>query len=198
MPGAASWHAEGRGATRLEDVGLFVVSGIGHHPPTPAETGLHHLGVDPARITAVDHHLSHAYTAYSLSPYEEATVLVVDGGGNNGDTETYYAAGPDGIRRIGGNPPTRPRAAGIGATYEAFTNFLGWHEQEAGKTMALASYRDPHAYDDPLFDVTDATVHGRLTRTHAPGAAELADRTGPEEGEEESRLLLRFAARAIR
>ncbi|MEV4042803.1 carbamoyltransferase C-terminal domain-containing protein [Streptomyces sp. NPDC049744] len=172
---------------RLQDVDLIAVSGIGHHPPTSGETGLTHLGVDPARIVPVDHHLSHAYTAYCLSPYDEATVLVVDGGGNNGDTETYYAATRDGIQRLGGNPPERPRAGGIGATYEAFTNWLGWHEQEAGKTMALASYGDPGAHRTPLFDVEGATVRGRLTRTHAAGVAELAEQTGADFGPPDSR-----------
>lgn len=162
----------------LADVDLVAVSGLGRTPPTRAETGLTHLGLDPVRILPVDHHLSHAYTAYCLSPYEDATVLVVDGGGNNADTETYYAATPDGIERLGGNPPTRPRAEGIGATYEAFTNWLGWHEQEAGKTMALASYGNPDRYHVPLFDVVDTQVHGRLTRTHAPGIAGLARQTG--------------------
>ncbi|MET9759969.1 carbamoyltransferase C-terminal domain-containing protein [Streptomyces sp. NPDC006372] len=162
----------------IADVDLVAVSGIGRTPPTRAETGLAHLGIDRERILPVDHHLSHAYTAYCLSPCETATVLVVDGGGNNNDTETYYAATPDGIERLGGNPPTRPRAAGIGATYEAFTNHFGWHEQEAGKTMALASYGDPGLYLAPLFDVVDTQVHGRLTRTHAPGVADLARRTG--------------------
>jgi carbamoyltransferase len=171
----------------LADVDLVAVSGIGHTPPTRAETGLAHLGIDRERILPVDHHLSHAFTAYCLSPYDEATVLVVDGGGNNGDTETYYRATPDGIERLGGNPPTRPRAAGIGATYEAFTNWLGWHEQEAGKTMALASYGDPDRYHASLFDVVDATVHGRLTRTHAPGIAELAERRGFDFGPYDSR-----------
>ncbi|GGU37977.1 carbamoyltransferase family protein [Streptomyces violascens] len=172
---------------RLEDVDLLAVSGIGHHPPTADETALAHLGVDLARIVPVDHHLSHAYTAYCLSPHDEATVLVVDGGGNNHDTETYYAATRDGIHRLGGNPPTRPRAGGIGATYEAFTNWLGWHEQEAGKTMALASYGDPHAHPAPLFDVTGATVHGRLTLTHAAGVAELARRNSADFGPPGSR-----------
>lgn len=162
----------------LADVDLIAVSGIGRTPPTRTETGLAHLGIDRKRIVPVDHHLSHAYTAYCLSPYQEATVLVVDGGGNNKDTETYYRATPDGIERLGGNPLTRPRAGGIGATYEAMTNWLGWHEQEAGKTMALASYGDPGLYLAPLFDVVDAQVHGRLTRTHAPGIAEFAERTG--------------------
>lgn len=162
----------------LADVDLVAVSGLGRTPPTRTETGLAHLGIDRERILPVDHHLSHAYTAYCLSSCETATVLVVDGGGNNNDTETYYAATPDGIERLGGNPPTRPRAAGIGATYEAFTNHFGWHEQEAGKTMALASYGDPGLYLAPLFDVVDTQVHGRLTRTHAPGVADLARRTG--------------------
>ncbi|MFI7396216.1 carbamoyltransferase [Streptomyces tendae] len=172
---------------RLQDVDLIAVSGIGHHPPTVGETGLTHFDIDPTRIVPVDHHLSHAYTAYCLSPYDEATVLVVDGGGNNHDTETYYAATRDGIDRLGGNPPERPRAGGIGATYEAFTNWLGWHEQEAGKTMALASYGDPDAHRTPLFDVTGATVHGRLARTHAAGVVELAERTGADFGPFDSR-----------
>jgi carbamoyltransferase len=172
---------------QLSDVDLIAVSGIGHHPPTAAETGLTHLGIDVARIVPVDHHLSHAYTAYCLGPYDEATVLVVDGGGNNHDTETYYAATRDGIHRLGGNPPSRPRAGGIGAVYEAFTNHLGWHEQEAGKTMALASYGDPAAYPDPLFDITGTTVYSRLNQTHARGVAELAERTGADFGPPDSR-----------
>ncbi|PJM91968.1 carbamoyltransferase family protein [Streptomyces sp. CB01373] len=162
----------------LADVDLVAVSGIGRTPPTWAETGLAHLGIDPNRIVPVDHHLSHAYTAYCLSPHQEATVLVVDGGGNNNDTETYYRATSAGIERVGGTPATRPRSGGIGATYEAFTNWLGWHEQEAGKTMALASYGDPGLYPAPLFDVVDTQVHGRLTRTHAPGVADLAEQSG--------------------
>ncbi|MFD0502003.1 carbamoyltransferase [Streptomyces chiangmaiensis] len=171
----------------LDDVDLVAVSGIGRTLPTRTESGLTHLGIDPSRIVPVDHHLSHAYTAYCLSPYETATVLVVDGGGNNNDTETYYAATPDRIERLGGNPTTRARAGEIGATYEAFTNYLGWYEQEAGKTMALASYGDPSLYLAPLFDVVDTQVHGRLTHTHAPGVADLARRTGFDFGPPDSR-----------
>ncbi|MFF0249943.1 carbamoyltransferase N-terminal domain-containing protein [Streptosporangium sandarakinum] len=163
---------------RLGDIDLIVVSGIGQEPPTIAQTGLRHVDVDDDRIRVVDHHLSHAYTAYCLSPYREATVLIVDGAGNNGDTETYYAATPAGIHRLGGTPTGRPRAGGIGATYEAFTNYLGWHEQEAGKTMALASYGDPGSYPEPLFEVRGGAVHGRLKTTHLRGVADLAVATG--------------------
>ncbi|MER6828869.1 carbamoyltransferase C-terminal domain-containing protein [Streptosporangium sp. NPDC000563] len=172
---------------RLDDLDLVIVSGIGHTPPEPAQTGLQHLGVDSNHIKIVDHHLSHAYTAYCLSPHQEATVLVIDGAGNNGDTETYYAATTDGIHRLGGNPPGRRRAGGIGATYEAFTNYLGWHEQEAGKTMALASYGDPHPYPEPLFDVRNTDVYGRLNATHSRGVAELIAATGWDFGPPGSR-----------
>ncbi|MCD0451476.1 hypothetical protein LO762_20070 [Actinocorallia sp. API 0066] len=160
----------------LDGIDLVAVSGLGHTLPDPERVGLHHLA--PVPVLAVDHHLAHAYTAYCLGPAEEATVLVVDGAANGGDTETYYAATPDGIHRLGGNPPHRPRAAGIGATYEAFTNWLGWHEQEAGKTMALAAYGDPHAYPEPLFEVAGSAVRGRLTATHGRGVAELSLATG--------------------
>ncbi|WP_214109560.1 carbamoyltransferase family protein [Acrocarpospora catenulata] len=162
----------------LDDVDLVVASSYGRTPAQPADTGLQHLGLDPARIIIADHHLAHAYTAYCLGPYEEATIVVADGAGNNTDTETFYAATRDGITRLGGNDPARPRAGGIGATYEAFTEYLGWSAQEAGKTMALASYGDSGVFAAPLFDLCDTRVYGRLTATHAAGVAELAARTG--------------------
>lgn len=162
----------------IGNVDLVVISSYGRTPVTPADTGLHHLGVDIDHIIVVDHHLSHAYTAYCLGPYEEATIVVADGAGNDTDTETFYAANREGITRLGGNDPSRGRAGGIGATYEAFTEYLGWSAQEAGKTMALASYGDPTAFAAPLFDLHGTRVYGRLTVTHAAGVAELAVRTG--------------------
>ncbi|MEU7984133.1 carbamoyltransferase C-terminal domain-containing protein [Streptosporangium canum] len=171
----------------LADVDLVVVSNFGRAPATPADTGLLHLGVEEGRIHVLDHHLSHAYTAYCLGPYDVATVLVADGAGNNTDTETFYLAGPGGIERIGGNDPSRGRHGGIGATYEAFTEYLGWHAQEAGKTMALASYGDPSAYLAPLFDVHDTRVYGRLEATHARGVAALTAATGFDFGAAGSR-----------
>ena len=166
----------------IADIDLVGISGLGHTPPAPAMTGLHHLGVDESRILAVDHHLSHAYTAYSLGPFKKTTVLVVDGAGNHGDTETVYHATPDGIVRVEGTPPDRPRAGGIGATYEAFTNWIGWHEQEAGKTMALAAYSRPDTTIAPLFQVDGVHVRGALTHTHTRGVAEFAARTGADFG----------------
>jgi carbamoyltransferase len=172
---------------RTADIDLVAVSGTGDSPPEPAEPGLHHLGIDRAGVLPVDHHLAHAYSAYCLSGLREATVLVVDGAGNNGDTETWYTATPQEVTKAGGNSGSRPRCGGIGATYEAFTNYLGWHEQEAGKTMALAAYGDPDAYPAPLFDAAGATVTGRLSYTRERGVADLAARTGWDFGPPGSR-----------
>jgi carbamoyltransferase len=174
---------------RIDDIDVFVASSIGMTPPKPADTGLHHFGIDLARIKSIDHHLSHAYTAYSLSPFESATILVADGSGNNCDTETYYLADCRGIKRLGGNITSaqRPRAAGIGATYEAFTNYLGWHDQDAGKTMALASYGDPRAFPEPLFDIDGDQVRGRLRYIQARGVVDFINRAGWDFGPEGTR-----------
>ncbi|MFD0386523.1 carbamoyltransferase N-terminal domain-containing protein [Streptomyces stramineus] len=58
-------HAAG---LQLNDIDQVVVSGIGNEPPSWEETRLGHFGIRPDRTVAVDHHLSHAYTAYCLSP----------------------------------------------------------------------------------------------------------------------------------
>lgn len=167
------------------DLDLVAVSGLGDHLPVPAATGIHHFGID--HVAPVDHHLAHAYSAYCLSGMDTATVLVADGAGNGGDTETWWAATPQGITRVGGNNRSRPRVGGIGAAYEAITNYLGWHEQEAGKTMALAAYGNPDALPGPLFDLDGTQVTGRLQSTHAAGAAALAAATGWDFGPSGSR-----------
>lgn len=70
-------------------------------------------------------------------------------------------------------------AKGLGPTYEAFTNYLGFSDEESGKTMGLAAYGDPHAFNVPLFDVSsDGHITGALDRTHSWGVAEFAVRAG--------------------
>lgn len=167
---------------RLEDADAVVFSCVG--PPLPAgfNGGLDRYGVDPGRIRVVDHHLSHAFSTYCLSGFDEALVLVADGAGNGRDTESYYLAGASGIERVGGNRADRVRAGGIGGTYEAFTNYIGFHEQEAGKTMALASFGDPDSYLEPLFELRGTQVEGRLKATHERGLVEFASRFGIDLG----------------
>ncbi|MCA1219176.1 carbamoyltransferase family protein [Streptomyces sp. 8L] len=166
----------------LADVGIVVFSCVGPRLERGFTGGLQRYGVDARRIESVDHHLSHAYGAFCLSGADEALVVVADGSGNDHQTESYFLASPSGLVRVGGNRAGRPRAGGIGATYEAVTNWLGFDGQESGKTMALASYGDPKAVGLPLFDVVDAQVEGRLERTHDRGLAEFAAAAGLDLG----------------
>ncbi|MFE2426981.1 carbamoyltransferase [Streptomyces sp. NPDC059373] len=166
----------------LADVGIVVFSCVGPRLEDGFTGGLERYGVDPRRIVSVDHHLSHAYGAFCLSDVDEALVVVADGSGNDYQTESYFLADRTGLARVGGNRAGRPRAGGIGATYEAVSNWLGFDGQESGKTMALASYGDPKVIDLPLFDVADAQVEGRLERTHDRGLVEFATAAGLDLG----------------
>jgi len=167
---------------RLTDIDLVVFSCVGPRLDSGFTGGLSRYGVRPSRIVSVDHHLSHAYGAFCLSGFENALVVVADGAGNDHQTESYFLADRAGFTVVGGNRADRPRAGGLGATYEAVTNYLGFDHQECGKTMALAAYGDPSAIGVPLFDLADTFVEGRLTRTHDQGLAEFAEAAGIDLG----------------
>jgi carbamoyltransferase len=166
----------------LADVGVVVFSCVGPRLEEGFTGGLDLYGVPAARITTVDHHLSHAYSAFCLSGEDEALVVVADGSGNDHQTESYFLADRTAITKVGGNREGRARAGGIGATYEAVTNWLGFDGQESGKTMALASFGDAKAIEVPLFDLLGTQVVGRLARTHDRGLAEFAEAAGVDLG----------------
>jgi carbamoyltransferase len=139
----------------VNDVDLFVSSSYHSRLQDDYMGELSPLGISKDRFITVDHHLSHAYCAYYLSPYEKSLVVVVDGLGNDTDTESYYLADGSSIRKIGGNDPARSIYKGIGRAYEAFTNFCGWSAQEAGKTMGLAGYGREKYPDVELYCIND-------------------------------------------
>lgn len=124
----------------IKEIDLFVSSSYHKDLPKNFQGDFKILGLDRKKFISVDHHLSHAYSSYFLSPFNKAIVLVIDGLGNKTDTESYYLASGSTIKKIGGNDALRSMYKGIGRTYETFTNFCGWSAQEAGKTMGLANY----------------------------------------------------------
>ena len=161
---------------KIEDISLIVFSNY-HRPLSNHYQGaLKSLGISNQKFITVDHHLSHAFGAYFLSPFEDALILVVDGQGNYNDAESYYIGERQKVEKIGGNSQDRIPAKGIGRTYEAFTNFLGWIDQEAGKTMALAAYGDPKFFKIPLFTLKGIEVVGALNYKYEKGAIDFAKR----------------------
>jgi len=159
---------------KIDDISLVVFSN--YHKPLPKhyQGALKPLGIPSQKFITVDHHLSHAFGAYFLSPFDDALILVIDGQGNNNDTESYYIGEGQKIEKIGGNSQKRNPAKGIGRTYEAFTNFLGWIDQEAGKTMALAAYGDSSTFKIPLFTLKNTEVIGELKYKYEKGVLEFA------------------------
>ena len=87
------------------------------------------------------HHDCHAASAFFVSPFDEAAVLVVDGIGEWESTTWYRGAG-NRLERLGslGFPHS------LGLLWEKIAKFLGFSEYDACKVMGLASYGDPERY----------------------------------------------------
>ena len=161
---------------KIDDISLIVFSNYRKPLPEHYQGLLKSLKIPPRKFITVDHHLSHAFGAYFLSPFDDALILVIDGQGNGNDTESYYIGEKQEIKKIGGNSSKRNPAKGIGRTYEAFTNFLGWADQEDGKTMALAGYGNPLAFTIPLFELKGVEAIGSLSYKYGKGVIKFAER----------------------
>lgn len=96
-------------------------------------------------IAFVDHHRAHAAAAYYTSGLSSAAVVTIDGRGGNYATVLWHARGSV-LRRIRAEPYTNS----LGAYYDACTEFLGFGQLQAGKTMGLAPYGDPSRFAVPL------------------------------------------------
>src|SRR5690606_26770550 len=92
-------------------------------------------------IYFLNHHLSHAASAYYSSSFESAHILVVDGSGENQCTSIFHAAGKD-ITLI----ETFKIPHSLGWFYQSITEWLGFSSNKhEGKTMALAAFGKPNA-----------------------------------------------------
>ena len=101
-------------------------------------------------IDYMEHHLSHAASAFLPSPYEDAAVLTVDGVGEWATTAQWHGKGPNMelLREI-----QYPHS--LGMLYSAMTAFLGFKvNNDKYKVMGLASYGDPK-YVDKFKDVIE-------------------------------------------
>jgi len=112
----------------------------------------------------IDHHTSHAGSAYFVSPFDEAAILVVDGIGEIESTTLYKGEGNK-IKRL--KSINYPHS--LGFLWEKLSKFLGFTEYDACKVMGLASYGNPNRYYDKLrqfvkINVRDFNVDHTVTR----------------------------------
>src|SRR5579875_2362272 len=90
----------------------------------------------PQKWHYVNHHMSHAASAFLCSPYSSAAVMTIDGRGEEVST-SYYRGRGNSLDKIG--EVIIPNSLGL--LYEAVTTHLGFlHSSDEYKVMALASY----------------------------------------------------------
>jgi len=104
------------------------------------------VGIDPAhvRLVPVEHHMTHASSAYHLSGFEGKTaVMTIDGKGEYATTMFGYAENGK-IHKIKEfyDPDS------LGGLYGALTEYLGFEMLDGEfKVMGMAPYGDPKRFD---------------------------------------------------
>jgi carbamoyltransferase len=113
------------------------------------------VGLPAERILFVEHHQSHAASAFFCSPFHDAAVLTVDGVGE-------WATATAGVGRgssLSIDSEIRfPHSLGL--LYSAFTAFLGFEVNEGEyKVMGMAPYGVPR-YQDKVWKLIDVAPDG--------------------------------------
>ncbi len=112
------------------------------------------------------HHLSHAASAFYASPYEESTILTIDGVGEWATASIGLGKGKD-ITML--QEMHFPHSLGL--LYAAFTRFLGFKVNEGEyKVMGLAPYNDPQ---DGLWKKYLEIVKSEIATLHDDGSLQL-------------------------
>jgi carbamoyltransferase len=158
---------------RPDQLDLVVVSVQGYSDQTSEDAWLNpdlRLGRHGRRVAYVGHHLAHAHSVYCTSPFADAAILVVDGGGSPvadlGVAERAVARGVDphhfetvsmyraedgvieplekyfspGDAMYVETGEGMPRFASLGSMFEAVSKQLFGDAMQAGKVMGLAPY----------------------------------------------------------
>lgn len=173
-------------------------------------------------LPAPSHHLAHAYSGYFASPFDEATVLVVDGVGSRIpgtqriEKHTFYQAQGTKltpVRSLSYAPDYSDM--GLGLMYEFFTAKLGFTTKwgrpewgsfscggylEAGKTMGLAPYGRPRPDWGSLleFDGDNVTVTlEKLEKAYESWFAEEGDGFDIADGESWKSQFAKDVARKV-
>lgn len=142
------------------------------------------LGIPPSKVTCLEHHLSHAASAFYASPFERATIVTLDGVGED-ETASVSIGSPDGITKVGAM--TFPDSLGL--FYSAFTAFLGFEVNEGEyKVMGMSGFGQPTRIDDVRallqmeqngFLRLDQSYFNFLTPTNVAYSQQLVERFGP-------------------
>lgn len=171
-----------RAELTLEDIDYYAVSFYAHFS-IPEEKVIEKLfenipvkNLTKKLIFVPSHHLSHAFSAYFLSPFNEAVIVVADNEGslltpakasvkgrvyNNCERNSYYYAKNNIVSLIGRDFDGENDVA-FGKAYSKFTRFIGLGDYHAaGKTMGLSAYGNENgSYGE--YDLWSMNPDGKL------------------------------------
>lgn len=143
------------------------------HQGGGAKRFVQHFGNVKARMRFVDHHLSHAISAYAYSGFEDAAVVVMDGRGAWEATSIWR-----GHHGRLGHVLTIPYPDSVGLFYSEFTEFLGFHRNsDEWKVMGLAPYGQPGVDLRPFIDLRAAPYRVHTHRVTGDGAGPFSRMT---------------------
>jgi carbamoyltransferase len=135
IPQISKFAAQGR--SPISFVGLLIAMSVSH-TPLAFRLRLQRRKVPP--IVRVRHHLAHIGSCYTLSPYSEAAVAVIDGSGELECTSTYKCSGTT-VRKLWSMD--LPHNS-LGHRYSMTTAHLGFKIlEEEYKVMGLAAFGEP-------------------------------------------------------
>lgn len=179
----------------IDDLDLLVLGSV--FAPTGTRTRdvfLHYVPVrDHRKVIALphpSHHLSHAYSAFAPSGFDEASVLVVDCfgsdlSGRGNEAESGYVFDSSRARVVFKNIIDKTHHLGLGTLYRVVTQVIGFSNplndmDDAGKTMALAPFgRDQFGLAGKLhFDGFRVDCDDILDLLRKLGLVTLLRRTG--------------------
>lgn len=111
------------------------------------------------KIVPVKHHLSHLGSCYTLSPFEEAAVAIIDGSGEVECTSLYHCRGRKVEKLYSMDLPLDS----LGHIYTMATTHLGYRMLgDEYKVMGLAAYGSPHAKFQRFFsELIELVPEGR-------------------------------------
>jgi carbamoyltransferase len=99
--------------------------------------------IDENKICFVDHHLSHAASAFYMSGFKESLILTLDGTGEGISGRILYGD-QNGMRSI----DHISEINSLGHYYVVVSQFLGYTVYDEYKVMGLAPYGNPAKYRD--------------------------------------------------
>lgn len=106
----------------------------------------------------IGHHTAHAASAFYVSPFADAAILVIDGIGEQGST-SFFSGKNNKIELL--QEVLYPNS--LGFLWELTSMFIGFDIYDAAKVMGLASYGNPERYAEQLQQIVHILPQGQFT-----------------------------------